>query len=72
MEVGEVRDPEARELRGQAGQADLQLVQPHPGGLVEAPRDPGGRDARSRRNPGSERAARQTLSFSTTGVTGTT
>ena len=42
VEVGEVRDPEAVELRRQPAQLELELAQPQPAGLEPAPPEGGG------------------------------
>jgi len=72
VEVGEVRDPQAGELGRQAGQRELELVEPDPAGLVQSPGDPARRDAGDGREPGANGLGPQTRSFSVTGATETT
>ena len=69
VEVGEVRDPQPGELRaGARAAATSSSAEPHPGGLVQPPGDAGGRDSGGRGKARADAFARQTESFSTTGV----
>ncbi len=69
MEVREVRDPQAVELRRQASEPDRDLVEPHPPGLEPAPGcGTGGAHA----GQAEQRRRNQASSFSSTGVIGTT